>query len=242
MKGEHNAPALSAESVYSGYGRREVIQDVSLAVVPGEVLAVVGTNGAGKSTLLKALFGLLPIWKGTITLDGCHVGQPRPASLLNAGVVYVPQGTNVFVGLSIKENMLIGSPSGESWAAIAERACIAFPLFKYLASRPDVKAGFLSGGEKQMLALARAFHRSPRIMLLDEPTIGLAPELVEDVMQHVLVRCETNRMAAIIVEQRVRSVLSLASRALVLRDGKVVFSGPAKDVLAEMPLLNSADF
>jgi ABC-type branched-subunit amino acid transport system ATPase component len=218
---------FACDSVVCGYGKKMILRGVTLNVASGEIVAMIGHNGAGKSTLLKAMFGLLPLWGGQVVLDGCAMPKPSPRALLRAGVAYVPQGNRVFPALTVKENLeAAGAILGDRQQAAAGLERVA-GLFPALANRLRQRAGTLSGGEKQELALARALLLSPRVLLLDEPTLGLASPLVRQTLERIQELSRTSRFAALIVEQRVREVLNVTQRVYVLRDGSVSFSGPS---------------
>lgn len=218
---------LNVDAVVSGYGKKQVLNGVTLDVASGEIVALIGHNGAGKSTLLKAVFGLLPIWKGQVVLEGVVLLSPKPRELLRAGVAYVPQGNRVFTDLTVRENLEMGGITLSNGARLNEGIERVFTLFPSLKSRLRQYAGTLSGGEKQMLALANALVLSPRLLLLDEPSLGLAPPLVTEALGRIQQISTASGVAALIVEQKVREVLRIAQRVYVLRNGVVSFSGPA---------------
>jgi branched-chain amino acid transport system ATP-binding protein len=224
--GDAVRPLLQAQNLVTGFGKRAVIHGVSLDVSSGEIVALIGHNGAGKSSLLKALFGLLPLWQGQVRLDGHILPAPEPRELLAAGVTYVPQGSRVFPDLSVRENLEVACfplrGSTQRNAALESVLALFSPLKKWLQRR----AGTLSGGEKQMLALASAFVLSPRLLLLDEPSLGLAPPLVTETLDQIQQVCRSSDVAALIVEQKVREVFKIAERVYVLRNGRVSFTGP----------------
>ena len=220
--------SIDAKALKTGYGKKQVLSGVSIGLLHGEIVALIGHNGAGKSTLLKALFGLLPLWEGQIFLDGRTLEAPNPRNLLRAGVVYVPQGNRVFTDLTVRENLEVGSIVLRPPARLGGTIQHAMDLFPALQARLHHKAGTLSGGEKQMLSLARALILSPRFLLLDEPSLGLAPPFVSEVLGRLQrVSCDSG-VGILIVEQKVREVLKIAQRVYVLRNGQVSFSGPTK--------------
>lgn len=227
---ETPASLLSAANLVAGYRKRQVLKGVSLNVMSGEIVALIGHNGAGKSTLLKAVFGVIPIWQGRVILDGQTVESPSPRKLLRAGVAYVPQGNRVFNDLTVRENLEIGSMILPSKALIDEGIDRVFSLFPSLKSRLKQRAGTMSGGEKQMLALGNALILSPRLLLLDEPSLGLAPPLVSDALERIQEISRSLGVSALIVEQKVREVLKIAQRVYVLRNGSVSFSGPTSEL------------
>jgi branched-chain amino acid transport system ATP-binding protein len=236
VEGVSDARVLRVVDLVTGYGKKQVIGGVNLELPRNEVAALIGHNGAGKSTVLKAVFGLIRIWRGQVYLDGEARPKLVPRDLLRAGVAYVPQGNRVFTDLTVHENLRMGgltmSRNGQLGEGI-ERVCGLFPL---LRDRLKRKAGTLSGGEKQMLALATALIPSPRLLLLDEPSLGLAPPLVSEALGRIQQLSKENGVAVLIVEQKVREVLKIARRVYVLRNGLVSFSGLAEDLRDEARL------
>jgi branched-chain amino acid transport system ATP-binding protein len=221
---------LHVEGLVAGYGKKQVLNGVAIEVAAGEIVALIGHNGAGKSTLLKAVFGLIPIWHGQVQVNGKPVTKPAPRTLLRAGIAYVPQGNRVFTDLTVHENLEMGGITLRSKQAVREGIQRAFDLFPALKDRLAQRAGTLSGGEKQMLALANALILSPRVLLLDEPSLGLAPPMVSEALARIQQIAQNNNVAVLIVEQKVREVLKIAHRVYVLRNGRVSYSGPASDL------------
>ncbi|MCK4343174.1 MAG: ABC transporter ATP-binding protein [Phycisphaerae bacterium] len=222
-----NGCLLSVEALVTGYGKKQVLAGVDLEVKQGEIVALIGHNGAGKSTLLKAVFGLLPVWQGRVCLDGRELELATPRRLLLRGMAYVPQGNRVFTDLSVGENLEMGGvtlPKKRSKEGV-ERALSLFPA---LRPRLRQRAETLSGGEKQMLALANALILSPRVLLLDEPSLGLAPLLATEALHRIQAIAQGNNTAILIVEQKVREVLRIANQVYVLRNGRVSYSGSAE--------------
>lgn len=221
---------LLLREVTAGYGRTEVLHAVSLAVGKGEVVALIGANGAGKSTLLNTVVGAVRTWSGAILLGGVEIGGLPPEAIVRRGLALVPERRQLFDDMTVEENLLIGAhclPGGRS-AAAAELAD-QFELFPILSERRRQLARSLSGGEQQMLAIARARMARPGVLLLDEPSLGLAPILVERIM--VLVRDLRSRGTTILlVEQNARAALEIADRAYVLETGKIVAAGSASSL------------
>ncbi len=222
--------SLSVTELVSGYGKKQVLNGVALEVRQSEIVALIGHNGAGKSTFLKAVFGLIPIWSGEVHLNGTAWPKPTPRQLLRAGVAYVPQGNRVFTDLTVYENLEMGGTTLPSKQALKEGIERALTLFPGLKPRLKQRAGTLSGGEKQMLALANALILSPKVLLLDEPSLGLAPPLVSVALNRIKSINQDQGVTVLIVEQKVREVLKIAHRVYVLRNGKVSFTGPADDL------------
>jgi len=197
---------------------------------------MIGHNGAGKSTLLKAIFGMLPIWQGRLRLDGKEIPRPVPRALLVNGVAYVPQGNRVFTDLTVRENLEMGGVTIPNKSRLRTSVDRVLSLFPALQSRLRQRAGTLSGGEKQMVALAMGLMTSPRLLLLDEPSLGLAPPLVALAMSHIQRVNRDSHVSVLIVEQKVREVLKIAHRVYVLRNGEVSFTGPSASLRDEARL------
>jgi ABC-type branched-subunit amino acid transport system ATPase component len=227
---------LSVAGLVVGYEKKPVLKGVNVEVGVGEIVAVVGHNGAGKSTLLKSIFGLLPAWSGEIVIKGVPRQPSRPAELLRLGVAYVPQGNRVFGDLTVGENLQVASSVLSDQAVAKEgfdRACDLFPI---LGQRLQQRASTLSGGEKQMLALAGALITRPRLLLLDEPSLGLGPKLVGQALETVREIRSSWQTSILIVEQKVRDVLRISDRAYVFRNGVISYSGPAGDLADDVKL------
>lgn len=224
---EEPRPLLVVDGLVTGYGKKRVLNEVSIQVAAGEIVAVIGHNGAGKSTLLRAIFGVLPIWGGHVYLDGALMKQPSPREMLRQRVAYVPQGNRVFGDLTVRENLEIGGRILDNKIRIQEaidRVLVTFPALK---NRLRQQAATLSGGEKQIVALGNALIVDPRLLLLDEPSLGLSPSLVTSALEHISRITKELGTAALIVEQKVREVLRISQRVYVLRNGAVTYCGEA---------------
>jgi len=225
-----DVPILIVHGLRSGYGHKRILNGVSLDVKAGEIVALLGPNGAGKSTLLKTIFGLLPAWEGTVTFKGAIIQNHRPEQNVREGLAYVPQGGRVFPDLTVQENLELGGFVLRDKRQRRERMERVFHLFPILAERCKQLAGNLSGGERQMLALGSALMTEPRLLLLDEPSLGLAPQAVQETLATVK-RLNTELGTAImLVEQNVREALSIAHRVYVLRMGEVVLQAYSKEL------------
>ncbi|HXG42212.1 MAG TPA: ABC transporter ATP-binding protein [Dehalococcoidia bacterium] len=223
------ASVLEVRELVAGYGEVEVLHGVSLRVAEGEMVAVIGPNGAGKSTLMKAIVGLVPPRAGRVLLRGQDITGLPAEQVVARGVCYVPQADNVFPSLTVRENLEMGAYLVPKQArARMERA---FALFPELAHRRHERAGRLSGGQRQMLALARALMLEPQVLLLDEPSAGLAPRMVELVFAKVR-EINATGTAVLMVEQNAREALKLAHRAYVLAMGQNRLEGAAQELLA----------
>lgn len=230
MSDNSSTAFLDIAHLVAGYGKKQVIDGVSLSVAPGEIVALIGHNGAGKSTLLKAVFGLIPIWSGEVHFNGALWPKPAPRALLRSGVAYVPQGNRVFTDLTVHENLEIGGITLPNKQSVNDGIERVFTLFPTLKDRLKQRAGTLSGGEKQMLSLANALILSPKMLLLDEPSLGLASPLVSEALNRIKEINHDLGVTVLIVEQKVREVLKIADRVVVLRTGRVSFSGSARDL------------
>lgn len=224
--------SLSASGLVAGYGKKRVVDGVDLQVEAGKILLVLGHNGAGKTTLARALFGLIKAEGGSVHLDNQDITGRTPARNVAAGFAFVPQGHGVFRTLSVEDNLELGGFLEHDPARLAERRKRVFDMFPILAERRAQLAGTMSGGQQQMLAIGIALMHMPRLILLDEPSIGLAPNLVEKVMQSV---AEINRSLGatiLIIEQNVKASLPIAHRVAVLKTGRKIYDG-APEPLAD---------
>lgn len=207
---------LELDAVNAGYGRAQVLRDLSLKVEAGEILCLLGRNGAGKTTTMQAIMGLLPLMSGRVILDGTDVSQLPPHEVPRHGIGYIPQGRRLFSGLTVAQNLEIGLRVRGSGKEVLEEVLDLFPR---LRERMDQKAQTLSGGEQQMLATARALCLRPKALLLDEPTEGLQPSMIEAIRQ-VIVKMRAAGVAILLVEQRVDAVLSVADRVAFIENGR----------------------
>lgn len=228
MAQESQTPILEAHDVITGYGEVDILHGVSGYVLPGEMVAIIGPNGAGKSTFLRAIFGLLPVRAGRVLWRGEDVSNLRPDQLVQRGLSYVPQVENVFPSLTVFENLEMGAFVSKN--GFAGRVEQIFELFPDLAGRRGEVAGRLSGGQRQMLALARALMLEPALLLLDEPSASLSPKMVGLIFDRIKVINEAGT-SIILVEQNARQALSLCHRAYVLAQGENRLEGPAQSLL-----------
>ena len=223
---------LETEEVVAGYVPEvDILNGVSIKVGEGEIVTVVGPNGAGKSTLLKCVFGLLPPREGRVWLRDADITGERPHNITRRGMSYVPQLDNVFPTLTVEENLELGALAGRD-AAPGERMDAMYELFPRLAERRRQAAGTMSGGERQMVAMARALMPGPEVLLLDEPSAGLAPAFVDAIFDQVL---EVNRVGVtvLMVEQNARRALAMSHRGYVLDLGSNRFEGPGQQLLGD---------
>jgi len=232
--GQQSSPLLDVQALHSGYGRVEVLRGVSLAVRPGEIVALLGSNGAGKSTLNNTVCGVVPATAGRVLFDGADLTRARTRDIVRAGLIQVPEGRRVFPNLTVRENLELGSfaRARERRAANLERVFRTFPR---LAERSTQLAGTMSGGEQQMLAIGRGLMAEPRLLILDEPSLGLSPLLVEE-MFALIARLHAEGLAVLLVEQNVGQSLDIAHRAYVLENGTLRFEGTPAALLASAEL------
>jgi branched-chain amino acid transport system ATP-binding protein len=216
-------PALIAENLNTYYGKSHILHGVSLEVREGEIVALLGRNGAGKTTTLRSLMGLTHAREGAVRIFGRATTDWAPYRIAASGVGYVPEGRRVFANLTVEENLMVPLEKAGPWT-IAR----IYELFPRLAQRKSNKGRQLSGGEQEMLAIARALLLNPRLLLLDEPSQGLAPLIVQEVFK-VVVAARKEGISVLLVEQNVRAAVEVADRAYVLDDGKVVYSGLAAE-------------
>jgi branched-chain amino acid transport system ATP-binding protein len=220
---------LTVESLRSGYTAIDVLKGVSLTVPDGGIVGVLGPNGAGKSALLRAISRLNPVRGGRITFDGAHIDHTSPDAVVRLGVIQVPQGRMLFGPMTVRENLELGAYLSDDRASLERRLARVYELFPVLGDRANQTAAFLSGGEQQMLALGRALMGSPKLLLLDEPSLGLAPKVFDAIIERV--RAIHKAGASILIaEQNARKVLRLADHCYVLENGAVAFDGPAAEL------------
>ena len=222
----HGRPVLELQGIGGGYGGTTVLRDVSLSIPPGSVVALLGPNGAGKSTTMRMASGLLRPRRGRGLLDGKDVTAVSPSRSARLGICHVMEGRSIFPSLSVRENLLLQAPPGASKAEIMDRTNQEFPQ---LTNRGKQLAGTLSGGEQQMLALMRAYLAQPRVVLVDEASLGLAPVIVDHIfafLQHIA----GDGVSLLIVEQYAHRVLAIASAVYLLSQGSIVYSGPAGEL------------
>ena len=225
---------LEVRDLVAGYGAIPILRGLSLDVAAGEIVAVLGANGVGKSTLNRALSALIPVTGGTIHFEGQSLAGCTPPQIVGRGLIHVPEGRKIFPNMSVEDNLVLGSyrRGKPNRAANLERN---FALFPRLKERRTQLAGTLSGGEQQMLAIGRGLMAEPRLIILDEPSLGLSPLLVEELFQ-LIARIAGEGLAVMLVEQNVVQSLELASRAYVLENGAVVMSGAASDLAGNVDL------
>jgi len=221
---------LEVENLEVSYGMINAIQGVSFEVNEGEIIALIGTNGAGKTTTLHALTGLLPIKGGSIRLEGTELTRIPAHQIVKMGVSHVPEGRHVFKQLSVLKNLQLGAYTRTDKEEIARNLELVYSHFPRLEERKNQIAGTLSGGEQQMLAMGRALMANPRIMILDEPSMGLSPIFVSEIFE-IIQAINKEGVTVLLVEQNAKKALSIADRGYVLETGKIVLSGDADDLI-----------
>jgi branched-chain amino acid transport system ATP-binding protein len=222
---------LELRDIRAGYGKIEVLHGLDLTVAAGEIITVIGANGAGKSTLLRAISGIVRLSGGTVTLDGERLDRLGVEQIVGRRVIQVPEGRQLFGPLTVAENLALGSYSRRRQGTpVGERLKKVFALFPRLEERQEQQAGTLSGGEQQMLAIGRALMAEPRVLLLDEPSMGLAPIIVREIFA-TLRNLNQEGLTMLLVEQDARIALSLATRGLVMQRGSIVLSDTADALL-----------
>jgi branched-chain amino acid transport system ATP-binding protein len=223
---------LQVTNLHVAYGELPALQGVSLKIQPGELVALVGPNGAGKTTLLKTISGLLPARAGTVRWQDEAINEASPQRIVERGIALVPEGRKLFAAMTVRENLELGAFILRAQKEKFSQLERIFALFPRLAERQRQRAGSLSGGEQQMLALGRALMGLPRLLLLDEPSLGLAPRVVESMMS-ILSDLHRGGMSVLIVEQNVHAVLALAERAYILEGGRIVGEGEGRKLLED---------
>jgi len=229
---------LQLNDVHVAYGNIRSLRGVSLRVGEGELVAIIGANGAGKTTTLRTISGLLRPTQGTITFEGAQIQHAPTDRIVALGISHCPEGRRIFAGLSVRENLVLGAVSRADKAAIAQDMEMVLGLFPLLKERLKQAGGTLSGGEQQMLAISRALMSRPRLLLLDEPSLGLAPLLVERIFE-TIEELKRQGRTILLVEQNVHHALDVADRAYVMETGRITLEGPAA-VLRHDPLVEQS--
>lgn len=231
-------PLLALDGVTSGYGQIQVLWGMDLVVHPGEIVALVGSNGAGKSTLLRTISGQLAPRAGTIRFNGASIGGARPDVVLKAGLAHVPEGRRLFRGLTVRDNLMLGAYLRTDWQAIARDLDWVFELFPILRDRQRQDATTLSGGEQQMCAVGRGIMSRPRLLMIDELSLGLSPRMVEHLGEALLALNRAGQ-TILLVEQDVMTAFELSHRAYIVENGRVARFGASAE-LARDPTVSEA--
>jgi len=235
------ANSLRVEALCAGYGAVQVLEGISLGVNDGETVTLLGTNGNGKSTLMKCIMGIVPSSAGRITavVDGVEhdlVGE-APEDIVDLGIVLVPEGRRLFPRLTVEENLLLGAYRRTARAAIARNLAFCFETFPILAERRTQLAGSMSGGEQQMLTLARALMTAPKILLIDEPSVGLSPLLVIHIINQIRELKERYRLTVLMAEQNFHQAIRIADRGYVIVHGRIEYEGGSREELSNNELI-----
>jgi branched-chain amino acid transport system ATP-binding protein len=215
------------------YDKVMALRGISIAVEEGEIVSLIGANGAGKTTALRAIAGLTPVTSGEIWFDGCRLDTLRPEKIVALGISMVPEGRHVYPYMSVKDNLLMGAYLRRDRQAIRDDLERVFARFPQLKERLHQLAGSLSGGEQQMVAISRALMARPKLLLLDEPSLGLAPMLVREIAKAITTINREDRVSVVLVEQNSRLALKISSRGYVLETGRVALEGRATDLLTD---------
>lgn len=219
---------LTIENLDTGYGRNQILDDLSMEYREDRMATVIGPNGAGKSTLFKAIFGMLDVWEGSVRLNETDLTDMSPSEHLNQGLALVPQGQNVFGNMSVKENLEMGG-YGQDRDELRENLREIYEMFPLLEERKGQKAKTMSGGEQQLLEMGRVLMRDPDIILLDEPSLGLAPDLMDQIFEHVVTIHEEG-VGILMIEQNADKALELCDHAFVLDEGHILHEGEASEI------------
>jgi branched-chain amino acid transport system ATP-binding protein len=235
------ANSLRVEGLRAGYGAVQVLEGISLNVNDGETVTLLGTNGNGKSTLMKCIMGIVPVSAGRITavVDGVEhdlAGQ-APEDIVDLGIVLVPEGRRLFPRLTVEENLLLGAYRRTARVAIARNLAFCFETFPILAERRTQLAGSMSGGEQQMLTLARALMTAPKILLIDEPSVGLSPLLVIHIINQIRELKERYRLTVLMAEQNLHQAIRIADRGYVIVHGRIEYEGSSREELSNNELI-----
>lgn len=232
---EPRAPLLEIQDLSAGYGQSLVLRDIDLTVAEGELSVVIGPNGHGKTTILRAVSGLIPTRAGSVRFAGEDLTGKRPESMVGRGLVHIPQGDLVFPDLTVHENLLLGAFVGASRAQRAERLEHAFEIFPRLAERAKQRARTLSGGERRMLAIGRGLMSDARMLMIDEPSLGLAPVLVDEVYRRIA-QIHAAGKTILLVEENLSRVRDVADRLTLIENGLVVANGTVDEVMSDPAL------
>ena len=224
---------LHVEGLNAGYGAVQVLWDIGFQAEDGEILAILGSNGAGKTTLVRAITGLIRPMSGSVQFDGVELCGQRSRFILDSGIVQVPEGRQLFTEMTVYENLELGAFSPEAKVKLPETLKLCYRYFPRLEERAGQAAGTLSGGEQQMVAVARALIGLPRLLILDEPSLGLAPNVVDEILDVARDMAKKEGVSVILVEQDVNKALAVADRGLVIENGRVVLSGSASELQSD---------
>lgn len=221
---------LEVKGICSGYGHVQIIWDASFVVNDGEVVAILGSNGAGKTTLVRTITGMIRPWSGSVVFNGDELAGKNSRNILDHGIVQVPEGRQLFTEMSVYENLEMGAYSKETKAKLSESLEFVYKWFPKLRERKNQAAGTLSGGEQQMVAVGRALIGLPRLLILDEPSLGLAPNIVDDILSVAHSMAKEQGISVILVEQDITKALRVADRGYVVENGKITLEGTSEEL------------
>ncbi|MFH0781078.1 MAG: ABC transporter ATP-binding protein [Pseudomonadota bacterium] len=227
---------LKLEKVQSGYGNKLAIKNVSLEIKKGEIITLIGANGAGKSTTLMTICGVVPCRSGLISFENREIQKMAPEEIVKLGICQVPEGRHIFPELTVKENLDMGAFLRKDKQGIKKDMEYVFSLFPILAERRNQDGGYLSGGEQQMLAMSRALMARPQLMLLDEPSMGLAPLVIKQIFEIIKLINQDSNTTIFLVEQNANQALHIADRGYVMENGEITLTGNASELLANQDI------
>jgi branched-chain amino acid transport system ATP-binding protein len=227
-----SVPLLELDRVFAGYGKMTILNGTSARVRRGAITTVIGPNGAGKSTMFKTVFGLLPVRSGTISFDSRDITNCAPRQALDAGIVYIPQGRNIFPELSVRHNLELGGVALADQALLADRMAVIMRRFPILQDKANAQASTLSGGQQKILEVARGLLLEPKLILIDEPSIGLSPVMVQDVFA-ILTGLRDKGVTILLIEQNAKQALQMSDYGLVLEQGQTRVEDTAAKILAD---------
>ncbi|MCX7767053.1 MAG: ABC transporter ATP-binding protein [Candidatus Sumerlaeia bacterium] len=233
---------LKIQNIRAGYNKLQVLKNVSLHVMQGEIVTLIGANGSGKSTLLRTIMGLIPLTQGSILFQGENIGNLPTEKIVKRGIALVPEGRQIFGPLTVRDNLILGAYSRikqSNRRTIKEELAKVYELFPCLRERYKQLAGTLSGGEQQMLAIGRALMSKPKLLLLDEPSTGLAPVVVESIFEKLQYLRKQEGTTICLVEQNVDMALEISDRGYVLETGKIVYQGMREDLLGNAEIIRA---
>jgi len=225
-------PLLRLDSVFAGYGKMTILNRMSARIRRGAITTVIGPNGAGKSTMFKTVFGLLPVRAGSISFNGSDITNFSPRQMLDAGVVYIPQGRNIFPELNVRHNLELGGIALSDQARLPGRLAAIMQRFPMLHEKADTQASTLSGGQQKMLEIARGLLLDPKLILIDEPSIGLSPLMVQEVFA-ILQELRDKGVTIVLIEQNAKQALQMSDDALVLEQGQTRIQDIASNILSD---------
>jgi branched-chain amino acid transport system ATP-binding protein len=227
----NDKPILELKNVHSGYGSIKALKGISLHVMPGEIVAIIGANGAGKSTTLMTICGIVPVERGEVYYEGKLINKVSPEKLPTMGLCQVPEGRRIFPRLSVEENLILGAFHRDDKEQIAKDILHSYDLFPILGERSKQHGGTLSGGEQQMLAIARALMTKPKVLLLDEPSLGLAPLIIQQIFEIIADINKEDGTTILLVEQNANLALQAATRGYVVETGEITLEDKASSLL-----------